>query len=372
MANNSIPPSAHRLTSYIPDQQGGGKEGVDGRQIHGIIIPTGLGNRSHDEGYEEGDEKGKGRVAEGGQYVWHALQTILKREHAVVTSDEIPVQDIAADVRIADPEAISTVNNAPEIVAVAQETARQVYEAMMAGKIPALMEGDHSAVLGLAGALKMYADPNDPEFSTLKVVFFDAHTDILQEPVPGGGKNAYGRTLSTLLGKGPKDLMPLMEGVPKLRPENLLYVGTQLPDAVEVAFIDDLKIKCIDLDLVHDDPAETNRIIDAFLTIEKDGKDAPAPFHCELDVDVITGQESKGNPMPNQEGLTRNDLFKLVRRMKRKGKLVSLGVAEVAKDLDVDRQTLAIAVGFAARLLGMGDPNYYGEGYAPHMGATTV
>ena len=362
MKSNSTPPSAHRLTSYIPDQHENGKEGVDGRQIHGIIIPTGLGNRAHDEG--------DARVAEGGQYVWEALQAILQRDHAIVSSNEIPVQDIAADVRITNPEAISAVNNAPEIVAVTQETARHVYEAMMAGKIPALMEGDHSAVLGLSGALKIYRDTNDPEFSTLKIVFFDAHTDILQEPVPGGGKNAYGRTLSTLLGKGPKDLMPLMEGVPKLRPENLLYIGTQLPDAVEIAFINAKKIKCIDLDLVHDDPAETNRMIDEFLTMEQDGQLVPAPFHCELDVDAITGH--KGNPMPNDEGLTRNDLFRLVRRAKGKGKLVSLGIAEVAKKLDVDRQTLRIAVGFAARLLGMGDPNYYGEGYTPHMGATTA
>lgn len=366
MTIDNVPPQAHRLTSYPPRTQGNGKKGIDGRELHGIIIPTGLGNAAHDGGETS--------VAEGGRYVWQALQALLRREGAIVTDEEVPVAQIAADVQREKTERQPTVRNAPEVVAVAQETARRVYDTMMIGRVPLLMEGDHSAVLGLAGALKMYVDPENPEFSTLKVVFFDAHADILQEPDPVTGGNAYGRTLSTLLGEGPADLMPLMEGVPKLRPENLLYVGTHLPDEEEVLFIADKKIPCLDLDFLRDHPAEANAQIDEFLTIEKEGQRVAAPFHCELDVDVLAESESKGNPMPNEEGLTRGELYKLVRRMQRKGKLVSLGIAEVAEALDRenDQQTLKIAVGFAARLLGMGDPNYYGEGYAPHMGATTA
>jgi arginase len=338
------------LSAYLP------RQGHDELKAMAIHVPTGHGAL----------RAGEGVTVDGGQYVVRErLESVFANSGSTLEEDVVPVDEILSELGEERSEPEKGVRNAPQIVAIGKETAKRVGDAVDKGYFPIIMGGDHSTmVMGFPEMLDRYPDPDDPEYSSLKLVFIDAHPDILQDPGEDVG-NAHGRTISTLLGKGPKDLMPTMEGRRKLRPENILYVGISKPDEDERDFIRDEKIQCWDLDKMRRDPQGFYKAVQEFLTVERDGQQFATPFFAEFDPDVLCKRDSKGTPMTSDEGMERKELYSLGRLLSAQGDLVGMGTAEVAPKLDVDGGTAESVSGFMARALGKGDPEYYHE-YDPH------
>ena len=335
------------------------RQGHD-RKIRTIHVPTPHGaERSNDES-----------TVQGGQYlIKGALKQSLEASGSPVEEEEIPVDQILKDNGLeyrTEPE--EGVKNAPQLVAIGKETAKRVAAAVDEGYLPIIAGGDHSTlIMGLPELLDRHPDPENPSYSSLKLVFIDAHPDILQDPVDDTDDpenkhytgNAHGRTISTLLGKGAKDLMPLMEGRLKLNPKNLLYIGISKPDKRENQIIKDLKIQNWHLCRIRKDPQGFERAVREFLTVEKGGKQYAAPFFAELDPDVLRKKDSEGTPMVSKFGMSADELNSLALLLAAEGNLAGTGTAELAPKLDKGGKTAACVSDFMYRVLGKGDEYYH-------------
>ncbi len=269
------------------------------------------------------------------------------------------------------------VRNAPQIVAIGRETAKHVKDAVDQGYFPIVAGGDHATlIMGIPELLDRHPDPANPGYSSLKLVFIDAHPDSLQEPIDDEEDpekkytvgNGHGRTVPVLLGMGAKDLMPLMNGRLKLHPKNLMYVGISKPDKAEKRFMRKLSkdhgTECWDLARMRKDPKGFHEAVKKFLTIESNGKKLAAPFWAEMDPDVLRREDSKGTPMTSKVGMSKDELNSLALVLAAEGNLVGAGTAEIAPNLDVGGQTKACVSDYLYRVLGKGD-EYFHE-YEPH------
>ncbi len=343
----------HALDIYPPQQ---GHE----RSIRAIHVPTPHGAPRDDVE----------STVLGGQYALRGeFEQLMQRSGSQVEHEVIDVDTVLQKEKLphrTTPE--QGVRNAPQIIAIGKETAQHVKIAVDAGYVPIIAGGDHATlIMGLPELLDRYPDAENPGYSSLRLVFTDAHPDALQEPETVG--NAHGRTISTLLGIGPKDLLPLMQGRLKLQPKNLFFVGTSKPDDPEIRLIETLEnaagLQCWDIMKMRSDPKGFEQALKEFLTIrEADGTVRAAPVWAELDPDVLQKTDSQGTPMTSSVGMSAEELIRLALLLASEGKVVGAGTAEIAPNLDTGGKTKDLVNAYFYRLLGKGD-EYYHE-YDPH------
>lgn len=331
------------LNVYTPVGNAKSKQGVADLDIHIIEIPSNLGSA----------RGSKTDTSTGPAYIREKLWPMLQAGGANVTGEVIPVENLTRGVTVLYGR--ENVRNANKITIVMMRARDQVYKAIIAGKIPIVLGGDHSSFLSIAGTLMAYPD--------LRVAFKDAHPDYLGEPEKGQQGNAHGRTVSTLQGIGPDPLMPVMDGVPKLQAKNTLFIGTHHPDKAEASAVHQNKCPTLDLDTLAKYPALSEKFLQEFVQGH--------PFHWSFDPDVLSKSVLMSNhgvdmhpgaPMATLEGLSSNTFFRLCRVLSlSKGKLVSMESSETALLCDTEQGGLTRdhVVGGILRTLGAGDPEYY-------------
>ncbi|HLC76149.1 MAG TPA: arginase family protein [Candidatus Peribacterales bacterium] len=327
------------------------------KQLHIILLPSNYGS----------SRVGNTNTAGGPAYIHEILEPALKTGGARVTTETIPVGKIVDGVI----EANESIFNARKLVRLLSFTRDRVYEAIMEGKTPILLGGDHSSLISTAGTLKATPDPSDPQYSTLVHLLWDGDADYLRDPrnEPHGitQGNAHGRTKSTLEGRGPEPLMEIMDGIPKLRSENNIFLGAQRVDDVEVGYFDETGAVYLGLDALTSQPDT----VDAFLTQLVEGK----PFHWSFDPDLLPKSElildphhKAGAPMAGIQGLSSNLFLRYSRVLgNAKGNLMSMEMSEVASECDRRHGGRVRDIGTDAivKVLGAGELEYRLGGYNP-------
>ncbi len=336
---------------YCPETKPDGSvQSLLGRKLHIIQLPSNYGSSRKDVTDTSG----------GPAYVHELLEPALKAGGADVTNEVIPVRKLVKGV--IDLE--ESVFNARRLVKILIFTRDRFYQAIMEGKTPILLAGDHSSLISTAGALMATPDPVDSNFSELVHLLWDGDADYLRDPrkEPHGlhQGNAHGRTKSTLEGNGPEPLMEIMEGVPKLRPQNNIFLGAQRVDDVEVEYFEKTGAKYLGLDALTSQP----HLVDAYLTQLVAGK----PFHWSFDPDLLPRGEitrkpgtKPGAPMAGVEGLSTQLFLRYCRVLGNAGgKLTSIEIAEIAAGLDKKHGGIVrdIAMDATAKILGAGDREY--------------
>lgn len=161
--------------------------------------------------------------------------------------------------------------------------------------------GDHSMSIATIGAsLKKNG-------STLKVVWFDAHGDINTSKTSPSG-NYHGMPLSFLTGLDTDyKLFPFLYKLPKLKFENILYLGIRDLDDAEKIILKEKKIKFIMSEEINKNPIKTYNKIKDFV-----GKD---PLHFSFDVDGLDPTEMSSTGTTALYGVKTNAIKPIVNKI---------------------------------------------------------
>lgn len=200
--------------------------------------------------------------------------------------------------------------------------------------------GDHSVAIGtLSASLRHNPDT--------KVVWVDAHADLnTPETSPSG--NLHGMPLAfffDLLKEGPTK--NLFHWVPRLKPENLVYLGLRDVDAGEERFIEELGITAF----YAKDIAEQG--IEKVLrkTVKQLCPQGNEDLHLSFDVDGLDPKyvPATGTPVPG--GLDLIEGQKIINTMMRKSNVISFDLVEVNPLLGSDAQDLELTAESSKALL---------------------
>lgn len=209
---------------------------------------------------------------------------------------------------------------------------------IIAGQFPLILGGDHSIALGtLAGLGKHYQN--------LGVIWYDAHGDINTfETSPSG--NIHGMPLASSLGYGDKRLVMLGGYTPKVKPENVVLIGTRSLDEGEKTLINKLNIKVFTMDDIH--TLGINKVIEQTIDYLNhcDG------IHLSLDLDGLDPIDAPGVGIKVADGISFNDSVQAMKMLASKHIITSAEFVEVNPNLDHNNQTSKVAVELICTLLG--------------------
>ncbi|MCP4439161.1 MAG: arginase [Aureispira sp.] len=233
------------------------------------------------------------------------------------------------------------------IVKVYKNTAKQVSKNLRKSKrFPIVLAGDHSTAGATIAGLRM-AYPK----KRLGVIWVDAHAD-LHTPYTTPSGNMHGMPLASALGmdntkyqrndisdkvaKLWDEIKNMGDICPKIRPEDLVLIGTRSAEDQEWALIRDREIKCYAVAKVRKHGAV------------KIGKKAVKDLaHCDMiyvsfDVDSMDCDlVSKGTGTPVPDGLTEEEANDLVCTLVSQPKVCCLEMVEINPTLDNKVNTMA-------------------------------
>ncbi len=220
-----------------------------------------------------------------------------------------------------------------------------VKKALKKNCFPILISGDHSITIGTIAGIKS-AFPQ----KKIGVVWIDAHADI-HTPFTTPSGNMHGMPVAASLGidnllaKGNEphseaiklwDNIKSIEGIcPKIKPENIVYIGVRDTEWQEDQLIDKLAIKKYDVDYVREKGGE------------KTAKSAIKRLsNCDLiyvsfDVDVIDTSLSSGTGTPVPNGLFLTELLALISELPKNEKICCFEIVEINPTLDDKGNSMA-------------------------------
>ena len=214
----------------------------------------------------------------------------------------------------------------------------QVKEELKNINLPILISGDHSISIGtIAGIKSAFPQKN------IGVVWIDAHADI-HTPFTTPSGNMHGMPVAASLGIDnilPKGNQPHSEAIklwnnvktigglyPKIKPENIVYIGIRDTEWQENKLIDKLAIKKYDVNYVRKNGGEQT----AKSAIKR-------LSNCDLiyvsfDVDVVDTSLSLGTGTPVPNGLFLNELLPLISELSKSKKMCCFEIVEINPNID--------------------------------------
>lgn len=223
--------------------------------------------------------------------------------------------------------------------------------------------GNHLRVTELLGLLKACHELGHE----VCLVWTDAHPD-LNTPETTESGNVHGMVASIAIGEGPDELLKLMKQAPFLKPENIVYIGTNAIDPEEAKRLIAKKIKVLTISEMRLEGTGLKPAIDKITEINERIGDK-AIWWNELDVDVLDDRESEGKVMANQNGMFMGELEHLYLWMgtNKKMNILGIGVSEIAPAKDPEGRMAELVGQNVGALLGI--PNI---DYAKHMKKNTL
>jgi arginase len=198
--------------------------------------------------------------------------------------------------------------------------------------------GDHSISIGTVSAM-------DTHGGDVGVIWVDAHGDFnTPHTTPSG--NVHGMALAALLGNGPEELTDIGRPGAKLKPSEIVLIGTRDLDGQErVALRDSGALVITMREIDENGIAACARQAMTFLS-------AVSKIHISLDMDSLDPDEAPGVGTPVPGGLTYREAHVLMEILSDSGKVSSLDIVEVNPILDTRNRTAKLGVELAASLMG--------------------
>ncbi len=256
--------------------------------------------------------------------------------------------DVAAPSR---GESDSNPRNLDELVAYSRDLMPCLAKAYSAGACPIVIGGDHAVSIPSVSAAAAAVREARGDDAQLGLVWVDAHPDLeTPETTPSG--DLHGMAAAVLLGFGAPELVGLGGFSPKVRPENVAFIG--LRDV----------LRC-ERDLIesHGMPAYTATDIDrlgiATICERVFGhmSTAVSAFVLSFDVDACDPLEAPGVEYPERGGLTFREARLIAEYAADAAGLLCVEVLEIIPELDRDARSSKLAVSFL-RSITLGKPVY--------------
>jgi arginase len=214
----------------------------------------------------------------------------------------------------------------------AEKLADLVESKIKEGRFPLILGGDHSIGIGsLTGILRARPD--------VGIIWVDAHAD-LNIPDTSGSGNMHGMPVGLLMDhpNGCVDFSKLpgfeflIDG-PRLKPEQIVYVGLRDVDPTERIWIRELGIKAFTMNDI--DHYGIGAVMDrAFDHLLKDNPDRP--LHLSYDIDAVDPQLAPATGTAVRGGLTYREAHFVAEAVAQTGNLASADIVELNPTLSDD------------------------------------
>lgn len=207
---------------------------------------------------------------------------------------------------------------------------QRVKDSLLRNNIPLIIGGDHSISWGSISAVSsVYKDD-------FLVCYIDAHADI-NTSESSLTHNAHGMHLSYLMGLGGEDSLNNFFGCErKISKTQLLYVGARSLDNGEVSIIKKNNLKIIE---INKNTGDYKTIIDWNLK-EWIEKASTLNIHISLDIDCLDPEESPGTGVPENNGMTIDQLSYILSKLVAIFNVISIDLVEFNPELDLSNKSL--------------------------------
>lgn len=239
------------------------------------------------------------------------------------------------------------------IARVAEKSAKQVSEYLQKGYKCIALGGDHSVSIGtIAGASAAFK-------KDLGVIWIDAHGDInTPETTPTG--HLHGQASAVALGWGHPDLVNLHAKGPKIKKENIFFIGLKDLDQSEVDTFRRHKINFLTnqdilkgrFDILEQKLRELNKRV--------------KNIWVSFDIDVVGKGFAPASIMTDYSGLNYREINSIAKYIGRTRKVVGMDVVELAPKHDIGGATAKLILELIPAFLGSEYSDYsrYLENYS--------
>lgn len=215
-----------------------------------------------------------------------------------------------------------------------------------AGKTPFVVGGDHAISIASVTAAALHLRSTKGPEARLGLVWVDAHPD-LEIPGTSGSGNLHGMAAAHLLGLGDARLTQFGGFAPKVRFEDMVYIGLRDSSLRERTILRERGITTFSMSDVEEiGITELCRRVFQSLDERTDG------FVVSFDMDAIDPLEAPGVQAPERGGLRFREARVLMERATASEHLISLELVELNPPRDHESTTVAAALSLIEAGLG--------------------
>jgi arginase len=223
----------------------------------------------------------------------------------------------------------------PQIAATCERLALQVEQALVQGRVPLVLGGDHSVAVGTVSGVSRHFIKAD---RSIGLIWLDAHADM-NTPDSSPSGNVHGMPLACIVGKGPPELTELFGYRPKVAPNNAVIVGLRDVDQTEKPQVRGSGVRAFTMRDI--DERGLRAVMDEAIRLACNGT---AGFHLSLDMDFVDPRDAPGVGTPVRGGVTYREAHLAMEMICDSGKMVSMEVVEVNPVIDEVNRTADLAV----------------------------
>jgi arginase len=231
----------------------------------------------------------------------------------------------------------------PAIAHTCAHLAEAVDAALVQGRTPLVLGGDHSIAVGTVSGVSRYFRRARRRIGLLWV---DAHPDM-NTPRTSPSGNVHGMPLACSVGIGPRELTHLCGFAPKVDPGRVALVGIRDVDALERPHVKKSGVRAFTMRDI--DERGMRAVMEEALAIVLAGADG---FHLSLDMDAVDPDLAPGVGTPVPGGLSYREAHLAMEMVGDSRKMVSMEIVEVNPILDEVNRTARLAVELAASAMG--------------------
>lgn len=222
-----------------------------------------------------------------------------------------------------------------QIAAICERLGSMVHQAMLDGKFPLVLGGDHSIAIGTIAGLAKYFRKKRQK---LGLIWVDAHADM-NTPQTSPSGNIHGMPLACTVGLGPPELVKMFGFSPKVDPANVALVGIRDLDILERANVRESGVQAFTMRDI--DERGLQSVMAQAIKIATRGT---AGFHLSLDLDYVDPSHAPGVGTPVRGGATYREAHLAMELIADSAAMVSMEAVEVNPVFDEANRTADLAV----------------------------
>ncbi len=226
------------------------------------------------------------------------------------------------------PEFNPKMRNITQVADFNERLAQKVYNAVSENSIPMIVGGDHAIAIGsVSGVAKQFGH-------NLGVVWIDAHTDInTAESSPSG--NIHGMPIAAMLGRVDKRLDDILFCGKKISGDKVLIIAARDIDPGERQIIAQENVKVLEMCQIKQKGFEyiTQQVAQIIKSWGVNN------IHLSIDIDSLDPKYVPGTGTPVEDGLTPEQLYRLIDTVTQNHRVKSVDVVELNPLLDDQNKT---------------------------------
>lgn len=224
-----------------------------------------------------------------------------------------------------DPDPDPRLLNLSSVRATCAEIAQKQDELLQAGLRPLFICGDHSAAMGSVSGTSVHCQ--NPG-----LIWVDAHSDINTDQTTETGR-IHGMPVAALLGLGEPSLTKYLTDKPKIKPQNIVYLGLRSVDPPEQELLDRLHILYFTYDRIQKEGLQT--------CLKKTHRHLAGcdGVHVSFDLDSMDPTLIPGVPVPVPSGFNQEEVYTILYSLLDHLPVRAMDIAELAVTHDIDHRS---------------------------------